>query len=278
MPATPRRRQAFTLIELLVVIAIISILAAILFPVFASVREKARTTACLSNTRQIGTAELSYTQDYDETIIPNNIAKGGPTGDPIDQQVAGSWVNIIQPYIKNKQLLFCPSFDESREEKAVDSADCDGDGTPGSRESNYAPNELPPPSQSYILSHYGIARNATFNPPDTSTCAQPGSYPYSHYPGTGWSDDNSTWNNLTLASIVSPSSTANVSDGYTIISKDNKYVKSRYGCEGRYRHTSDGANLTFLDGHSKYVKGNPESHLKTDENGCRYEEFFTYSQ
>src|SRR5687767_15116511 len=63
-----RKRQAFTLIELLVVIAIIAILAAILFPVFAQAREKARQTACLSNMKQILTAEQMYTQDYDEML------------------------------------------------------------------------------------------------------------------------------------------------------------------------------------------------------------------
>jgi len=61
-------RRGFTLIELLVVIAIIAILAAILFPVFAKAREKARQSSCLSNLRQLATATLSYTQDYDETF------------------------------------------------------------------------------------------------------------------------------------------------------------------------------------------------------------------
>jgi prepilin-type N-terminal cleavage/methylation domain-containing protein len=68
-----RRRSAFTLIELLVVIAIIAILAAILFPVFAQAREKARQAACLSNLKQIGTGVMMYVQDYDETFPQSSV-------------------------------------------------------------------------------------------------------------------------------------------------------------------------------------------------------------
>jgi len=83
-----RRSAAFTLIELLVVIAIIAILAAILFPVFAQAREKARSISCLSNTKQIGTGMSMYVQDYDETMP---FAWGGDH----------HFVKDIQPYIKN---------------------------------------------------------------------------------------------------------------------------------------------------------------------------------
>ena len=97
------RRRGFTLIELLVVIAIIAILAAILFPVFAKAREKARQSSCQSNVKQIGVAILQYVQDYDERFCPNYIYQGpGSTN-------LTWWDDLVQPYVKNYQLLICPS-------------------------------------------------------------------------------------------------------------------------------------------------------------------------
>jgi prepilin-type N-terminal cleavage/methylation domain-containing protein/prepilin-type processing-associated H-X9-DG protein len=96
------RFRGFTLIELLVVIAIIAILAAILFPVFAKAREKARQSSCLSNTRQLATAFLSYAQDYDETLVP--MSNYGPPPSTVNQ-----WYQLIDPYIKSAQILKCPS-------------------------------------------------------------------------------------------------------------------------------------------------------------------------
>lgn len=108
-----RTRRAFTLIELLVVIAIIAILAAILFPVFAQAREKARALTCLSNMRQLGTGFAMYTQDYDECLVPLAIAPPAPTPAVIPGGRTW-WPDLLQPYVKNFQIFRCPSLPPNR--------------------------------------------------------------------------------------------------------------------------------------------------------------------
>jgi prepilin-type N-terminal cleavage/methylation domain-containing protein/prepilin-type processing-associated H-X9-DG protein len=93
-------KRAFTLIELLVVIAIIGLLAAILFPVFATARDKARQSACLSNLKQIGLGVVQYMQDNDETT-------------PALETSLKGWAGKIYPYVKNAQVFVCPS-DENK--------------------------------------------------------------------------------------------------------------------------------------------------------------------
>jgi prepilin-type N-terminal cleavage/methylation domain-containing protein len=114
---TRAARPGFTLIELLVVVAIIAILAAILFPVFAQAREKARQTSCASNLKQIGTAFAMYSQDYDERLPDRRDLKaafpGGylpwnnwPTSDP-----RAAWAAVVmEPYVRNNAIWACPSI------------------------------------------------------------------------------------------------------------------------------------------------------------------------
>jgi len=118
-----RSAAGFTLIELLVVIAIIAILAAILFPVFASARAKARQTACLSNMNQIGLATITYLEDYDQIYYPHRT--NGATGSGVNPLIAltggasspisGSardkvfWISLLQPYTKSYSVFICPN-------------------------------------------------------------------------------------------------------------------------------------------------------------------------
>jgi len=110
-----RRHTGFTLIELLVVIAIIAILAAILFPVFAQAREKARSISCLSNEKQIGLGVKMYIQDYDEQ---NMFHWYGPVGVTVNVpaypgNTFQTWMEVVNPYVKNSQIWICPSSPKS---------------------------------------------------------------------------------------------------------------------------------------------------------------------
>ncbi len=113
--------SGFTLIELLVVIAIIAILAAILFPVFAKAREKARQTSCLSNMKQLALATIMYTSDYDEVlpIVPGrNTDVWVNIGDPPcdNREAKSAWMvpSLVQPYVRNAGIFICPSWSTTK--------------------------------------------------------------------------------------------------------------------------------------------------------------------
>jgi len=254
-------KKAFTLIELLVVIAIIAILAAILFPVFAQAKEAAKQTTCLSNTKQLALGQLLYSNDAEDSVIPSNTQL--PSA-PLSDQVAGSWVNTIQPYIKNTAMLQCPSFSESNLFKAMDPSYCDGG------------HDMLPPQTGKYLSHYGVAKHVRWWNDCGSSSANA---PYANYPGSGWTEvsGTQTWQTLNLSSVVESARTANIGDAFTAVNKTGTEVVSKFGCEAQYRHKGDGGSFSFLDGHSKYLKGNPEMILESKD-GCTYEKYFTYDR
>jgi prepilin-type N-terminal cleavage/methylation domain-containing protein/prepilin-type processing-associated H-X9-DG protein len=97
-------QRGFTLIELLVVIALITILAGILFPVFAQVRDRARQTTCLSNLRQISLGMNLYEQDYEDRLPP--VVSYGPG---VRQYFALSWMRLLEPYVKEERVFLCPA-------------------------------------------------------------------------------------------------------------------------------------------------------------------------
>lgn len=263
-----RKRSAFTLIELLVVIAIIAILAAILFPVFAQAREKARAISCLSNCKQLGNAQMMYMQDNDEMIV---FWRNVPPGATLDDQIKGSWVNILQPYIKSggqaKDLasakanpkasgtMACPSFNIANITKAADQSDCDGGST------NFQ-------NPTYILANYGMSFHywgGTGTKDDY----------YYNWPGSGWNDDGSPAA-LADAAILRPAETANIGDGVTLVSSLSGNLNAQFGCESMYSHQGSGSNFVFLDGHAKYLKGNIERYLKQDASGRWYSQYLSY--
>jgi prepilin-type N-terminal cleavage/methylation domain-containing protein/prepilin-type processing-associated H-X9-DG protein len=235
---TPARKRGFTLIELLVVIAIIAILAAILFPVFAKARAKARQTSCLSNFRQLMVAHLSYVQDYDETFVAFDgvPADGGP-GDGIN------WAVKIMPYVRNDGIFWCPEAGWQGASAAADGWLCHF----GMNFFYAAPlvNAVLIPGHAGTTYYKGQPQ-AAWASPANSVYAVDGGY---------W-DQGYWWDNGAGYSVNNAPCLTNSGTGYWYgVAWDYPTLDPpNYAFGWANPRHNDGLNVVFVDGHTKWMK------------------------
>ncbi len=239
------RHRGFTLIELLVVIAIIAILAAILFPVFAQAREKARATACLSNTHQMGLASMQYVQDYDETLpmLGYDIPNPGGTG-----TVRFPWSDAIQPYSKDRHVIQCPN--------QLNRGDVNGFDFDNHRYAAYA--MLVQLDQTNIATIVRPAGTVLIGEVTQLPNGGPWETITAGYKPAAWTPDANFWddtkfnlNDSLISNAQSPAECA----GLPIFTDGVGYVNWDAPCGPQnfaLRH-QDGANIVFADGHSKHL-------------------------
>jgi prepilin-type N-terminal cleavage/methylation domain-containing protein/prepilin-type processing-associated H-X9-DG protein len=215
------REEAFTLIELLVVIAIISILATILFPVFARARENARRASCISNLKQMGLGMMMYVQDYDETFPARQFVNGGTTI---------YWWRLLDPYTKSDQLFRCPSSPFSGSAVAA---------TNGEYGANWDIMKNPPttPTSAAVVKLAAVQSPATtYLVMDAGTyyvqyqMANNGTYEWYYVPGIGKEGGDCS----------------SMPNTYSV------YPDNYNDCQSG-RHFG-GVNVTFADGHVKWLK------------------------
>lgn len=233
-----QKNSGFTLIELLVVIAIISILAAILFPVFARARENARRVSCISNLKQMGTAVMMYVQDYDEMYPPRGISS---TATPPDGHFwyTGSWFwpQLLYSYHKDNEVFFCPSTPDEKRKSDNRAAPFAG---------NYGANGLIMPPETY---NYPYVRMAAIHSPSSKYLIMDAGT-YSIAPDR--MEDGSSGN------IKNPSGNQNYLPGTgslgivgdTVSKPISEKLQADYE-SGRHFH---GVNVAFADGHVKWLK------------------------
>ncbi|HEY3328549.1 MAG TPA: DUF1559 domain-containing protein [Capsulimonadaceae bacterium] len=236
------RPNGFTLIELLVVIAIISILAAILFPVFAAAREKARITTCVSNEKQIGIAMLQYTSDYDEFLPPASI--DDPTGATTSPS---TWMYEIDPYVKSGMPV-STAGEGGRELSVFVCPDYLKTSVPGgnSPTHSYCANANLMPS--YIAA---TGQTPALNPVQSVSKIRAAAQTVLFAEAAAGSRIFTTGDDTAVPSVAG--------SGNVFLQCQAVYLR------GRARHNS-GGNYLFSDGHVKWIKAPGESYLPAGAN------------
>ncbi len=274
------KRDGFTLIELLVVIAIIAILAAILFPVFAQAREKARAASCLSNEKQIGLGIMMYVQDYDETYPMAYYYVNGATS----RNGYVHWTGVVDPYVKqlkgSRTIWVCPShrlggfaptnFLDPNNAPAGQIPQYPGIQDIQADRMSYIANELLMPRKKYAAVPQNVVSIAAVDTPaqviavaeitdvlgalnDTSPTG--GAAIKSHRPTNGVSDNGNVYDGE--AGVRGPVCALTPAEAWSAI----RYAQQNNNAGGQHhiayispdRH-SGGANYIFADGHAKFFK------------------------
>jgi prepilin-type N-terminal cleavage/methylation domain-containing protein/prepilin-type processing-associated H-X9-DG protein len=263
-------RHGFTLIELLVVIAIIAILAAILFPVFAQAREKARGISCLSNIKEQGLATIMYTQDYDETFPVTTFYDIFNVG-----YQTHSWPARIAPYIKNFDIFWCPDDSSGSYPRVTNSgfgsamsyganslmggahlADNTSVGIFGVGNQDIWPN----PPNTWMNNSSGISQAAVTYPAATIAIGEILSRDVANSNDAfSWLGANTEWSwptNLVLWDCSPLGGDCNYNGGSTIpdgaISPTVAYPNGQSG--GISTHHTGESNFVFADGHAKAMR------------------------
>ena len=262
-----KRRFAFTLIELLVVIAIIAILAAILFPVFAQAREKARQTSCLSNMKQIGIGVMMYTQDFDETYPFTYLYTTVPTaGGIMTKPPYYHWSYALNAYTKNNSIWTCPS--------AKFLIKPNGTGDLQVPELSYIPNEAVIPRQklagqnsSYTSPYHGVAQAQISSPASVIAIAENQQEFDESAPGADPNNPRTDSAHRPAHAFYSPSSSDPLEpykapSGSTIrrltmkdVKLDSQGVPDATATRMAYvevKQHQNGSNYIFADGHAKW--------------------------
>ncbi|MBC8142696.1 MAG: DUF1559 domain-containing protein, partial [Armatimonadetes bacterium] len=239
--------KGFTLIELLVVIAIIAILAAILFPVFAQAREKARQTSCLSNVKQLGLGMSMYVQDYDEAFMPSYI------GGTINQD----FMDFAQPYIKSYQLTTCPNSLITNYPDGSPAKSYSMNSEISWRDPNNTPRVL---AEIPNVADTIVAGDATQVKDGGSWSGIGQSYKYKTWTeADGITPLNNFWDSNTVSldnrmTLPRNADCANpYKDGFPWIDPGDGWASACGPQNLAFRHQG-GTNLVFADGHAKYLQ------------------------